>query len=219
MVHARALALTKLLLDVTFLVCVVSVYFIDIFSYMNTYNIGMYQVVKKEDYLSSNMIKQIPILYSDFYSHFCIGNLPSNVKTICEHRQHFENAGILYLSFGSLALIFDIYSILGMLGIFCKCSNLGVLKLQFIHYVYPVVYATCVIIYFTVTRIFTLTTPKEFSGSEFEVKVRPGVVLMSIALAIGTLSGILFFFSRRKLRKYCNVAPTNYELNRKRGFK
>ena len=57
MVHTRALALTKLLLDVSFLVCVVSVYFIDIFSYMNTYNIGMYQVVKKEDYLSSNMIK------------------------------------------------------------------------------------------------------------------------------------------------------------------
>jgi hypothetical protein len=207
MINGRYIALIKVFLDVSFIVIVVAVYFVDIFNYMDKYNIGVYRVVKKENYLTSNLIKQTEILYLDFDKIFCAGTLARDVEEICGHKASFENAGILYITFSVLSHFIVIYSILGMLGIFCKCSSLGVVSLEVVHYIYPALYASSLIMYVATSKIFSLTVPTGYSASNYNVTAKPGIVLMIIALIFAISSGLLFLFTKKQLKSCIKVKP------------
>lgn len=195
MVSPRAIALTKMLIDLTFIVCVFAVYFTDTFRYMDKYYIGVYKIVVKEKYLTSDLYKEISVLYSEF-DFLCSGELSVEVNEICKHREAFENAGILYFTFSALGNILVIYSILGMFGIFCKCASLGVVEVAVVHYIYPGLYISSVIMYLSTSNIFVLTSP----DSTYKVDMQAGMILMWIALCLSLCSMFFFIFSQKYLK-------------------
>ena len=174
---------------------------------MNNYHIGVYRIIKKENYLDSNMIAETEILYQQFDNIFCTGSLTADVKEICGQRQHFENAGILFFTFSTLGNILVIYSILGMLGIMCKCSSLGVVTVEVIHYIYPGLYATSLILYVSVSRISVLSTPTGYSSSVYGPGLDVGMGLMIVAMGLSIASASFFFFTKKFLKTIIKIQP------------
>lgn len=207
--HARCLAMLKLILDLFFLVCVFSAYFINTFSYMSKYHIGVYQVVKKTKYLKTNLYKEVAVTFQDFDDIMCGKNMEPEAKDVCAHRENFEDAGILYFTFSTLAHFLVFYSIFGMLGIFCKGSSLGVVKADVVHYLYPVLHASALAMYLGVCRIFVLSPPDGYSALTYGPEIEEGLIVMIVAQVISILSAGVFAVSKKALRRETRIRPNS----------
>ena len=220
MAKARCLALLKLFLDLTYICTVFAVYLTETFTYMDKFSIGVYNVVKKEKYLDSDLYKEIDVNFRDFQDYLCDGSADKLTKTVCNNREHFEDGGILYITFTVLSHFLAVYSVAGMLGISCKCASLKVATIQVVHFLYPALHASALIMYLTVSRIFDLTTPPGYSSSKYGSKVSTGFVLMIVAQVLSLLSLLTFCLSRRALvlsTKVLHKPERSEEVIRKRS--
>lgn len=206
---ARCLAILKLTLDLLYVVTVFAVYLVDIFVYMDKFHIGIYNVVKKEKYLDSDLYKEIDVNFRDFNTYLCDGNKATDTKQVCDNREHFEDAGILYITFTVISHFFAIYSIAGMIGIACGCGSLGVATMQIAHYLFPGLHGASLVMYLTVSRMFDLTTPKGYSYRKYGPSVGNGFILMIIAQVISVISLIVFIFSRRIFVLHTKIRPNS----------
>jgi hypothetical protein len=195
--NARCLALIKLFFDLFYICTVFAVYLTTNFQFMDKFNIGVYNILKKEKYLDSSLYKEIEVNFRDFEDNLCDGSEDKLTRPVCENREHFEDAGILYITFTVISHFLVVYSIAGMLGIVCKCSSLGVATVQVVHYLYPALHGSALIMYLTVSRMFNLTTPSGYSWSKYGTSVSTGFILMIIAQLLSFTSLLLFILSRR----------------------
>ena len=206
----RAKILVKLSLDVLFLLIVLSVYFIDVFRYMDDYYIGTVAILQETPYSPSQdkstpLVEVIVASYSDFDSHFCSSPTPQ----VCNKRKDFEVSGILYLIFTCITHCLLIYGILGLMGMACGCSCCGFLKMTFVHYLYPVTYAISLVLYITVSGVFTLDIPANFSDN-YKMKPEAGLLLMFGAQLIALISLVYFFFTRNQMNSLILVTHEGY---------
>jgi hypothetical protein len=196
------MAFTKVVLDLIYFALLYTIYFADVFQYMDSFNIGVYRVVKRDYYLDSNLKKEVSVSFRNFDSEFCQAPVPTQLGPVCYNRQHFEDAGILYYTFTAVSQFFAGYSVLGMMGLICKCSSLGVVMVEVVHYLYPALHLASLIMYVTVSRIFALSLPPGYSSSQYGASARPGIILMLVAQFVAFASMFAFIFGRSMLKKH-----------------
>ena len=206
---ARCLAILKLTLDILYIVCVFAIYLTEVFVYMDKFHIGVYNVVKRDKYLDSDLYKEIDVNFRDFHTYLCDGAKGFDTKRVCDNKQHFEDAGILYITFTVISHFFAVYSVVGMIGIACGCSSLGVATIQVAHYIFPALHGASLTMYLTVSRIFNLTTPKGYSKSKYGSSVSIGFILMIVAQVLSVLSLIVFILSRRIFVLHTKIKPNS----------
>ena len=181
----------KISLDILFFLLVLSVYFVDIFQYMDDYYIGTTIIQQKTDYSvngkSTPLTETIIASYQQFDDHFCNSKATVSVKQVCDKRSDFEISGILFLVFSCISHLFLFYGLLGLFGMTCGCNCCGFLKMMFVHYLYPIVYALSLILYITVGGVFSLDVPSG-SSDDNEMKVQAGILLMFAAQLVALVS-------------------------------
>jgi hypothetical protein len=198
----------KVVIDSLFIILFVSIFFVEVFKYMDDYYVTTLNIIKQTDYkiiLSTGTIDDTPLTqmiiasYSDFNDKFCGKNKNIQVDPVCDKRKDFETAGILYLTFSSISIVFAIYGIFSLFGVVCGCSCCGLLKLYIVHYIYPGIYALALVLYITVSEVFTLDVPSEFDD-DYKMKVQTGLILMFGAQFISIVSAIFYFCNRTELK-------------------
>lgn len=174
---------------------------------MNNYYIGTTIIQQETNYPNTPLIQKIVIPYSDFDKYFCDPVQP-NAQEVCNNRARFETAGILFLIFSCLAHAFLVYGVLGLLGMACGCSCCGFLKKTAVNYIYPGVYALALLLYVTVSEVFSLSNPTENSNND--MKVQAGIILMFAAQAVAIASLIFYIFTKNQLVSLTRVTHDDY---------
>lgn len=197
----------KVVIDSLFIILFVSIFFVEIFRYMDDYYVTTLKIIKQTDYIiisetgtdDTPLTQMIIASYSDFNDKFCGKNKDPQVDPVCDKRKDFETAGILYLTFSSISILFAIYGIFSLFGVVCGCSCCGLLKLYVVHYIYPGIYALALVLYITVSEIFTLDVPSKFDD-DCKMGVQTGLILMFGAQFVSIVSAIFYFFNRTELK-------------------
>jgi hypothetical protein len=216
MLGPRNKVLIKIALDAVFVVLVLTVYFVEVFQYMDTYYIGTTVIMNKQRYYQPTTGKKTPLdmvviaSYNDFDSKFC-KNEDIETKQVCDNRKAFENAGILFMVFSCLSLSFLAYGLTMLIGMLCGCSCWTFFKMTFTHYVYPIVYAIAVVLYITVSGMFSLDTPTGTSSNSDKMNVELGIITMLAAGFVSILSTIFFILAKNSMKSLVKVSNENYE--------
>lgn len=208
----------KVTLDTVFIILYVSIFFVEIFRYMNDYYITPLSIIKETDYkiFTDNNVEDTPLTqmiiasFSDFDDKFCGSNTTSDIEPVCDKHKDFETAGILYLTFSSTAISLVIYGIFSLFGMACGCSCFGLLKLTFVHYLYPVINAIGLVLYITVSKAFSLDVPSEYSDDKYKMKIETGMILMFAAQFLSIISCVYFFCYRSQLRSLILITHEGY---------
>ncbi|CAG9321102.1 unnamed protein product [Blepharisma stoltei] len=203
MVSARSTIFYKIGIDILYFCVVLSVYFVEIFKFMDKYYIGLLGI--RYDYTNSQygLEAQLVASYEQFSDHFCDPGIYAQYlsKKLCDNKDNLEIAGILFVVFSSLAHAFMAYGILNMIGKACGCRMWGLLKYDFPHYVYPGVYIVAVVLYLSVSQFYNMSPPSNYD-SDYDLKIYFGVILMFFAVFLSVSSGIYFMFLKKKMNTY-----------------
>ncbi|CAG9313723.1 unnamed protein product [Blepharisma stoltei] len=199
MVPAQIKILIKLLLDLTFFFLVFSIYLINSFRFMKTNHIGMTELSVKS---RIDGVYEIGA-FKAFENHWC-PNLGS-IDAICDNINDWKKAGVLFIVFTSFAHVFMVFGMVNLIlkSCFC-CFKLRIMK-DLENYIYPLLYSLSLILYVTVSKVFTLEKPMYYSDA-YNVKAESGLVLMFVALSFSLVSGGYYFYFRREINGYCEVA-------------
>lgn len=208
----RVRIFVKIVLDLLFFLIVLSIYFIDVFQYMDDYHIGTTVILKETPYntlsgKSTPLTEIIIASYSDFDDHFCDNPVPK-AKPVCDKRKDFETSGILFLVFSCISHALLLYGVLALLGMACGCSCCGFLKMTFVHYLYPATYAIGLVLFIFISEVFSLDPP---TGSDVDkMNVQAGLVLMFAAQIVACTSLIYFFFTKTTMKSLILVTHKGY---------
>ncbi|OMJ78432.1 hypothetical protein SteCoe_21754 [Stentor coeruleus] len=205
----------KVAIDSLFIILFISIFFVEVFKYMDDYYVTTLSIIKQTDYKISLTNEKTPLTqmiiasYSDFNDKFCGQIKDPQVDPVCDKRKDFETAGILFLTFSSISVLFTIYGIFSLFGVACGCSCCGFLKFYIVHYIYPGIYALALVLYITVSEIFTLDVPDNFDD-DYKMKVHTGLILMFGAQFVSIVSVVFYFFNRTQLKSLVLIAQGDY---------
>lgn len=203
----RVKILIKALIDLLYFALVFAVYLTSVFSYMTKFYIGTTDIIYKTT--KYNLDSIVIASYSQFEDHFC-GMDAEDISEVCDHREDFENAGIVFIVFSSLAHLGMAYGMLNLMGMLCGCTLWGIAKYEITHYIYPPVYGVSVFLWIIISKIFSLDPPTKNSADDMTVEV--GLVLMFAAFLVGTTSTIYFFWNRKDMRAILLVTKHGFSV-------
>jgi len=196
MVDPRSRIFMKIIIDLLFIVLVIATCSVDEFSYMKHYSMGLLNITIKMDYEGS-LDAYVVASYNDFKDTICDNSERSlSLQYVCEMREDFRIAGILFLVFSLLSLVLVAYGILNLMGMALGCTFWGVFKFQFVHYTYPLIYVAGTLTYVLVSEVFSLSS--HGYDEDYGYKAKPGIVLMFINIAVVILSMIYFIYGKKK---------------------
>ena len=208
----RVKILIKVLLDFLFIAILITIFFQDIFQYMDNYYIRTATIMKEAPYTpspgkSTTLTEIIIATYSDFENNFC--KIPEDLaKYVCSKRADFETSGILYIVFCSVTLTLTAYGLLGLFAMACGCSCCGLFRYSFTHYLYPFVYAISLVLFTTISGLFSLSNPTHDSSNDMKPQI--SLILMFVAQLIAIASAIFFFFYKSEMTSLVLVTHEGY---------
>ncbi|CAG9332168.1 unnamed protein product [Blepharisma stoltei] len=197
----------KLVLDCLYIGCAISLYFIDIFQYMDHYYIGLTYITYEYSY--NGLDAFVTASFNDFDDHFC-DTSSSAVSEICDNKEDWQTAGIIFIIVSSIAHLIMVYGMLNLFGKACKCTLWGSLKINVQHYIYSAVYCASVITYVLIAGIFTLTPPKGYN-SNYDIKVQPGIILMFFSAFFAIISVLYYLLYKNSMNSDPFVEQNEYK--------
>ncbi|CAG9325250.1 unnamed protein product [Blepharisma stoltei] len=185
--------LIKIGLDLVYIGIVLITFFVNEFSYMESLEIGLIKLSVNYSGDWFSVLKSEPFSY--FKGQFCDIS-DENSQKICDCLSAWEASGILYLIFTSISFVFCAYGLLRLSLKYLGRDFSLYVKHDIEQYIYPALYIIALILYTSISQVFTLDPPKGLSH-DYGVKAEPGIILMLVALFIA-LVGIVYFLSVRK---------------------
>lgn len=206
MANARAMIAVKFVLDGLTMVLIFVTYFVYFFEYMKDYRIYSRDL---EVHTSSDGLDYYVIgSPNSFCDHLC-DNSDAPCGRVCTHDNDFKSAGIFYIAFSAASLVVMSYCIAHLLGLACGCSFFGLLKFKWMHFVFPLLYAIALILYISISRVFSLS--KGIYPSSYSVKAGPGIVFIFIIQALMLISSGYFFYALKNgIEDILLVSQTGY---------
>ena len=143
-----------------------------------------------EDFL----IARVSGYYSEFYDYFCESRSNIEFSEICMRYDGFYKASIVYLTFTLICMIAVVLSLVHFFALGVKSNNKWVLRLWFVHYLYPFLHTLALVLFVWVSGLFELNPPVGFS-SEFKVVSKAGMFLMIFAELVAVCSLFIYLFN------------------------
>jgi hypothetical protein len=206
MANARAMIAVKFSIDVLSIVLIFVTYFVYFFEYMKEYRIYARDL---EIHTSNDGLDYFVIgSFNSVCDHLC-DNSEAPCGRVCRYDDDFKSAGICYMAFSAASLVVMAYCLAHLMGLACGCTFFGLLKFKWMHFVFPLVYAIALILYISISRVFTLT--KGIYPSSYSVKAGPGIVFIFIVQALMLISSGYFFYALRNgIEDVLLVTQTGY---------
>ena len=196
----------KLVLDIIAAILVFVTYFAYYFEYMKDFRI---YALKLELHTSAHGLDYYVIgSPNDFCDKLC-ENSDAPCGHVCTHDDDFKSAGICYITFSAACLVIMAYNILHLLGLACGCSCFGILRLKWLHFVAPMLYIIALILYVTISRVFSLS--KGPYSSSYGVSAGPSLVLIFFTLFVMLVSACYFLYALKNgIEDILLVTQTGY---------
>ncbi|CAG9334826.1 unnamed protein product [Blepharisma stoltei] len=204
----RLKILIKGFLDLLYFALVFVVYLTSIFSYMKDYYVGTTEITYKYVDPTLDLDAKVIATYNQFDDNFC--DLKTTVlKEVCDHREDWETAGIVFIVFSSVAHAVMAYGMLNLMGMLCGCTLWGFAKYEIEHYIYPWIYATAILLWIVISKVFDTSPPSGF-GDSYDVSVQVGLVFMFSAFLVSVVGSVYFFWNRKDMRAILLVTQQGF---------
>ena len=206
MANARAMVFLKLVLDLFAAILTLVIYFVYVFEYMKDFRIFPTQL---EIYTSSgDMDTSIVGPFGTICDKYCTDSTWA-CHEVCKRDNDFKTAGILFITFSSISLLFTVYSACNLIGMACGCTCFGLFRFKWFHFGIPLSNALALVLYVCVSRVFSLSSG--VYGNSYEMKAGPGLVLMFIVLALDLSSAAFFLYALKNgIEDILLVTQTGY---------
>ena len=196
----------KFCLDLVSMVFIFVTYFVYFFEYMKDFRIYARDL---ELHTSNGGLDYYMVGSFNRVCDHLSGNNDPVVERVCRYDDDFKTAGIIYMVFAAVSLVIMAYCLANLLGLACGCTFFGLFKFKWMHFVFPLFYAIALILYVSISRVFTLT--KGVYSSSYSVKAGPGIVLIFIVQALMLISSGYFFYALRNgIEDVLLVTQTGY---------
>ncbi|CAG9332165.1 unnamed protein product [Blepharisma stoltei] len=190
--NPRTKAMMKFSFDLISCVLIIVTFFVNAFSYGDTYYISMETITKKFDYNGMNAYTLTT--FSDFEKNYCT-NLEGADLEVCNWLDHFKAAALCYFIDSIVCLVIMAYSILNLMSLSFGCTCFKLLSLQISHFLLPIAYAIGVILYLSVSNFYSLSESGD-SWSGFTITFEAGIVLMLVNEAIMIIGALYFWWAK-----------------------
>ncbi|CAG9325249.1 unnamed protein product [Blepharisma stoltei] len=183
--------LVKIVLDLAYILIILTSFFVTIFSYDERLSIYLSKV-------SDTHLEETKILFPNYMNQMCI----DNEATFCDYLKYWQAAGIYYLVFSSLSLVFCMYVLLRCSLRYADKDALFSVKYDLDWYIYPTLGFFAVFLYIIISGIFTTEFSYEYEGlTDEKVTIEAGLILMIAAFLISFISAIYFLVERKKFEQ------------------
>lgn len=209
MVSSRSTIFLKIMIDLCYFGVVLGVYFLDVWLFVKDFYIGLMGVTW--DYVDYGLEAQVYGDFDKFKDNLCFPAFVDS-KPICDNKDNLQIAGIVFVTFSSIAHLMMAYGILGLIGKGCGCNFWGFLRFDWVHYVYPVVYIFSIGLYLAISQFWTMSVPDKYkSNSNYDLKVYFGLVFMCGASIISVISAFYFWKNQQKMNSYLFPRDSYYK--------
>jgi hypothetical protein len=198
MVTPASAICTKIALDFVYLFLVANTYFWGVFDYGDV-RIEIFNIIY--NFSNNGLSAYIKSSYSDFDHYLCSSSIPQTAKA-CQKLNNFKIGGECFIIVSAISAVFAAYSILNLIAKIYHITAKVCLEMDFFHYICPVLYSLAVVLYVSISEIFTI--------SSNEITVQFGVFTMFGAELACLASCFIFLIHKKSINE---ISKINKDLN------
>ena len=142
----------KISIEFLYLILSANSYWLTVFTYASDFDIEILYL--KYNFNKSGLSTYVKGLYVDFDTYVCEDS--TLILKVCDKIDDFKIAGACYIAIAVVSNLFALYCIVSLIAKRCRCANKGWHQMRLFHYLYPVVNSISVVLYSTISGLFTI---------------------------------------------------------------